>query len=375
MSHSDNNDKKAAKSGQVPVLDIDGQKSAGLDDSIKIKLKGVKNYKIAVKPAVEAKLIPDPVLLARQELSAQLHPGMNIPPHSSLRNELLKERDLERVCFNQTDLSHCNFRSCKLRGARFKGCNLSGADFRNSDLTDCIFEDSNLEGADLRSCQMNNVRMVDCNLFAANMDSSCLDNAIIDSCNMGAQSFHGSSCKGIRLYSSQVIHGFFDDANLESCELRNMEFRNCTLTNTSFKNALIDDCQFRGCESFQAGPVFSGAALNQVSVTDSEFQLMKMNKTRVTNSQFVRVDIDSGQLDGTLFDKVIFERGEMKECYSLDQAPVFNQCRLDHLSMNQLELSNARFERSAFVGAMIRDSDFSNWDMSHTGLDSETSIE
>ena len=296
-------------------------------------------------------------------------------PHASLRNEILKDRDLERICFNQTDLSHCNFRGSKLRGARFKGCNLAGADFRNSDLEDCIFEDSNLEGADLRFCQLENARMVDSNLFAANMDGSCLENAIIDSCNMGAQSFHGSSCKGIKLYSSQILHGFFDDADLESCELRNMEFRNCTLTNTSFKNGLIDDCQFRGCESFQAGPIFSGAALNLVSITDSEFQLPKMVKTRITNSQFVRVDLDSCLLDGTLFDKVIFERGEMKECYSLDQAPVFNHCRLDHISMNQLELSGARFDQSLFIGATIRDSDFSEWNMNHTGLDSETSIE
>nr|WP_228550522.1 pentapeptide repeat-containing protein [Endozoicomonas sp. OPT23] len=300
---------------------------------------------------------------------------MNVPPHASLRNELLKERDLERICFNQTDLTHCNFRNSKLRGARFKGCNLAGADFRNADLVDCIFEDSNLEGSDLRFCQLKNIRIVDCNLFAVNMDGSCLDNGIIDSCNMGAQSFHGSSCKGLRLYSSQVVHGFFDDADMESCELRNMEFRNCTLTNTSFKNALIDDCQFRGCESFQAGPIFSGAVLNLVSMSDTEFQLPKMVKTRITNSQFIRVDLDSCLMDGTLFDKVVFEKGEMKECYSLDQAPVFSHCRLDHLSMNQLELSDARFDRSAFVGAIIRDSDFSQWNMSHTGLDSETSIE
>ena len=80
MPTSDKNDKKSTKPSQVPVLDIDGQKAKGLDESITISLKGVKDYKVAIKPAVEAKLIPDPALLARKELSVQLHPGMNVTP-------------------------------------------------------------------------------------------------------------------------------------------------------------------------------------------------------------------------------------------------------------------------------------------------------
>ena len=300
---------------------------------------------------------------------------MNVPMQSSLKNGWFKERELERICFNQNNLAGCNFRGSNLRGARFKGCDLSGADFREAILKDCIFEDSNLDGADLRHCRVDDARLVDCNLFAVNFDQSCLDNAVIDSCSMGAQSFHNSSCMGLKMYNSQIIHGFLDDANFTGSEFRNMEFRNCTLTSTHFNNVLMEECQFKGCDSLHEGPVFSGGTMNRVTMSDCDFQLPKLVKTQISNSLFTRVDLESALLEGTCFNQVVFESGEFKGCYSLEESPSFNHCRLDHITIDQAEWNHARFDRSSFIGARIRDSDFNSWTMNHTGLDGETSIE
>ncbi|WP_062264690.1 pentapeptide repeat-containing protein [Endozoicomonas arenosclerae] len=379
MSDSGKDTRQKAKEGlgRFDVLAKGGLKTEGLSGKSAIQLKGLGDYKIVIEPAQEAQMVmnnPSSTDLAA-ELQALLHPGMNVPARQVLKGMELDGRDLERVCFNQTDLRGCNFRKTQLRGARFKGCDLSGADFTGADLKDTIFEDSVLEGADLRHCRLDDARLVDCNLFAVNFDQSCLDNAVIDSCNMGAQSFHNSSCMGLKMHNSQIIHGFLDDANFTGSELRNMEFRNCTLTSTHFNNALMEECHFKGCDSLQEGPVFSGGTLNKVVMTDCEFKVPKLVQTRISNSYFTRVDLDSALMEGTQFNEVIFEQGEFRECYSLEESPSFNHCRLDHITIDQAEFSHARFDRSSFIGAMIRDSDFGAWTMNHTGLDGETSIE
>ncbi|KEQ18407.1 pentapeptide repeat-containing protein [Endozoicomonas numazuensis] len=363
--------------GRFDVLATGGMKTAGLSGKSPILLKGLGDYSIAIEPAGEAQLVSS--TQASVDLAAELldllHPGMNVPSRQILRDVNLEGRDLERVCFNQTDLKGSYFRKAKLRGARFKGCDLSGADFRGADLKDTIFEDSILDGADLRQCRLDDARLVDSNLFAVNFDQSCLDNAVIESCNMGAQSFHNSSCMGLKMHNSQIIHGFLDDANFTGSELRNIEFRDCTLSSTHFNNALMEECHFRGCDSLQDGPVFSGGTLNKVVMTDCEFNVPKLVRTRISNSCFTRVDLDSALMEGTQFNEVVFEQGEFRECYSLEESPSFNHCRLDHITIDQAEFSHARFDRSSFVGALIRDSDFGAWTMNHTGLDGETSIE
>ncbi|MGI9280154.1 MAG: pentapeptide repeat-containing protein [Endozoicomonas sp.] len=363
--------------GRFDVLATEGMRTSGLSGKSTILLKGLGDYSIAIEPAREAQLVMSDraSVDVASELLDLLHPGMNVPPWQILREVSLEGRDLERVCFNQTDLKGTNFRKAQLRGARFKGCDLSGVDFRGADLKDTIFEDSILEGSDLRQCRLDDARLVDCNLFAANFDHSCLDNAVIDSCNMGAQSFHNSSCMGLKMHNSQIIHGFLDDANFTGSELRNIEFRDCTLTSTHFNNVLMEECQFRGCDSLQEGPVFSGGTLNRVVMTDCEFNVPKLVRTRISNSYFTRVDLDSALMEGTQFNEVVFEQGEFRECYSLEESPSFNHCRLDHITIDQAEFSHARFDRSSFIGAMIRDSDFGAWTMNHTGLDGETSIE
>lgn len=359
--------------GKYDILAEGSRQTRGLSGKSAIKLKGLKDYSIAVQPGVEARLVSTSRSAASLEDS--LHPGMNVEPGISLKGAVLSGKELERICFRQSTLTKVDFRDCQLRGARFKGCDLSGADFRGAILKDCLFEDSNLDGADLRGCQLDDARIVDCNLFAVNFDKSRLDNAIIDSCTMGAQSFYGSSCLGMKLYNSQIIHGFFDEADLTGSELRNMLFKNCTLSNTHFDNSLLDDCQFKGCDSSQDGPIFSGGSLNNILMMDCEFQVPKLVHTQISNSVLSRVDLESALLEGTCFNQVVFESGELKECYSLEESPTFNRCRMDHVTIDQAEWSNARFDKSSFVGALIRDSDFNSWVMNHTGLDGETSVE
>ena len=362
--------------GRTPVLDVDGFKTEGLTQKGGIKLKGVGSYQVEQKQDIEAALTHEKERAkAIQALLKSLHPGYTVPKEADFNNLVLSGRDLERSRFTENILKNTKLRECKLRGAVFKNCDLTGADLRKSDLTDTIFDGCNLNGADLRHCDLSNARIVDTDLFAVNLDHSTLDKAVIDSCSMGAQSFYKSSCKSIKLFNSQIIHGFFDSTDMADAEIRNVLFRDCTLTNTHFERAALEQCCFRACESIQEGPVFSDCSMNSVVMMDCELEESKLDGSHISQSRIERVKMDSALLDGATFEDVVFDQGILKDCYSLEKAPTFTQCRLEHLVIDHSELCNAHFNRSSFIGATIIASDFEEWEMNHTGLDGSTTVE
>ncbi len=362
--------------GRTPVLNVDGFKTEGLSQKGEIKVKEVGNYQVERKQQVNSALAEEKERTkAIKALLASLHPGYSVPEETSFRGLILSGKDLTRIRFTDNWLNNTKLRDCQLRGAIFKDCDLSGADLRRSDLTDVIFDHCNLNGVDLRQCNLTNARIVDSNLFAANLDNSKLDHAIIDHCSMGAQSFYNSSCKSIKLFNSQIMHGFFDSTNLADAEIRNMMFRDCTLTNTHFDRATLDECYFRNCDSAQEGPVFSNCTMSNILMMDCELEETQMVDTQISHSRIERVNMSSALLEGTHFDDVVFESGAMKECYSLEKAPTFNDCRLEHLLIEHSELCNAHFNKSLFVGATIIASDFEDWEMNHTGMDGSTTVE
>ncbi|OED44218.1 hypothetical protein ACH42_08185 [Endozoicomonas sp. (ex Bugula neritina AB1)] len=367
---------KSPSIGRHDILDADGIKTSGLTGASRISLKELGKHKVATQPNLKPQLEQEKERAAQiRNLLDSIHPGSTAPEGVSFSGINFSGKDLERVRFSENTLKGCIFRHGILRDSHWKDCDLSGVDFREADLRDCIFDGCNLNGADLRHANLKNSRIIDCNLFAANFDNAMLDKAVIDHCEMGAQSFHNASCKELSFYSSHIIHGFFDNADMTGAELRNIMFRNCTLTNTRFQNSVIEDCVFRGCDSFQEGPIFSGSKMHKVVMMDCEFTASRMVETQLSHCHWERVDMNSALFDGTLFNEVNFQESVLKSCYTLDIAPIFNRCKLDHSIIEQTDLAAAKFNQSSFVSSIIRDSDFSGWELLHTGLDADTVIE
>ena len=369
-------EEKASTIGRYDVLDTDGVKTSGLTDTAPIKLKGLDKYKVAVQPVLEPKLKQEKERASRiRYLLDSIHPGSTAPEGISFSGINFAGKDLERVRFTENSLKNCSLREGQLRDSHWKNCDLSGIDFRNADLRNCILDGCNLNGADLRYSNMKNARIIDCNLFAANFDNTVLDGAVMDHCEMGAQSFHNTSCKKLSFYSSHIIHGFFDNVDMTGAELRDIIFRGCTLTNACFQDAVLEGCVFKACDSYQDGPIFSGATFHKVEMIDCELTATQMEDTQFFHCHWERVGMESALFEGTIFTEVNFQKSVLKSCYSLDNSPTFNRCRLDHTIIEQTDFAAAKFSRSLFVGAIIRDSDFSDWELLHTELDVETVVD
>ena len=58
-SGKDEHQKESSELGRFDVLDGEGRKTMGLSGKSSIKVKGLKNYKVSVQPAMEPQLIPD----------------------------------------------------------------------------------------------------------------------------------------------------------------------------------------------------------------------------------------------------------------------------------------------------------------------------
>ncbi len=367
---------KSSAMGHYDVLGTDSIKTSGLTGASRITLKDIEKYAVEAKPNPRTQLEQEKKRAAENlQLLDSIHPGATIPPGTCFAGIHFGKKDLERVRFSDSNFKNCNLRNGQLRDCHWRNSDLSGVDFRKADLRGCILDGCNLNGADLRHANLKGARIIDCNLFAANFDNTMLDKAVIDHCKMGAQSFHNASCKKLSFFSSDIIHGFFDNADFTSAELRNIIFRGCTLTHTRFQNAHLNDCVFRGCDSFQEGPVFTGSKLHKVIMEDCEFVATRMVNTEITHCHWERVEMDSTLFDGAHFKSVCIQQSVLKNCYTLDKAPVFNQCRLDKAVIEHTDLSDAVFNRSSFVGAIIRDSDFSDWQLQHTDLDTNTIID
>ncbi|WP_330924574.1 pentapeptide repeat-containing protein [Candidatus Sororendozoicomonas aggregata] len=362
--------------GRTAVLNIEGLKTQGLSDKNPLSAKDMDQYNVDTKDDVEVALYEEKQRTRRiKALLDSLHPACQMGEDDNFRGMVLCGRDLTHSRFIGSVLKNTKLRECQLRGVVFKNCDLSGADFRKADMSEVIFDHCNLNGADFRHCALSNARIIDSNLFAINLDYSILDQSVIDSCEMGAQSFFKASCKGITLSNSQIIHGFFDSANMAGAKISHMLFRDCTLTNTHFEGAVFDNCCFRACDSIQEGPVFSQCTMNHIAMEDCEFEDIKMVDTHINHSRIERVTMDTALLEGAVFNNVVFDSGTMRDCYSLEEAPSFTHCKLEHIVIDHSELINAHFNKSAFIGARIIASDFEAWEMKHTGIDGNTTVD
>lgn len=369
--------KASATSGNHNILDTDGLKTSGLtaNNSILVK-KEVREYQVQQTSGPTSQLEQVKEKAAQQRaLLDSLHPGWTAPDQSDFTGLSLNHRDLERMRFKNSLMKRCKFRSGKLRGVHWKNCDLRGADFRHTDLRDCILDGCNLNGADLRHANLTNARVIDTDLSAANFDHAMLDMAVIESCDMTAQTFHNSSCREIHLYNSHIIHGFFDNADFSHAQIQDMEFRHCTLTKTSFNNALINNTSFKGCESFIEGPSFSNAKINEVTMSDCELQSVSLANTEISRCLWERVSLTNAQLDNTVFNQVSFKEGVFTDCFSVEKAPTFSHCHLNHWLIEHTDLTDAHFSRSHFAGAIIRDSDIGQWQLHNTRIDPDTMIE
>ncbi|USE37014.1 pentapeptide repeat-containing protein [Endozoicomonas sp. SCSIO W0465] len=367
----------SAASGNHNILDTDGLKTSGLTANKNILLpKGVGKYQVQSKSGLASRFEQEKEKATqKQELLKSLHPGWTAPEQSDFTGLSLSNRDLERIRFKNSLMKCCKFLSSKLRGVRWKNCDLRGADFRHADLRDCILDGCNLNGADLRHANLTNARVIDSDLSAANFDHAVLDMAVVENCDMSAQTFHNSSCREIHLYNSQIIHGFFDNADFSQSEIQDMEFRHCTLTKTSFNHAEINNTSFKGCESFDEGPSFANAKMNEVTMVDCELQSVSLDNTEISRCLWERVSLTNAQLDNTVFNKVSFNEGAFTDCFSVEKAPTFNYCHLNHWVIEHTDLTDAHFSKSRFAGTIIKDSDVEQWQLHNTRIDPDTMIE
>lgn len=267
---------KESLSGRCNILPLEGYKTVGLSNQPSISIKGLQEYSIAIHPGIDFYLYKSN---CSEEVTSGTRPksqDKTTDNSVSLKNCFIRKVRRKRERFVDRELRQHDFSGSSLEAATFTGCNLSGADFRHASLKDCVFNNCILKGADFRYANLQNARIVDCQLFAVNFDHCLLNQAVLESCSMKALSCYKTMAMGVRLNNSQMTNAFLDEADFSGAQLSHLILRSCSLGNTCFNNALINDCQFRFCESVLEGPDFSGSVFSTVTMENCAFHTLRL---------------------------------------------------------------------------------------------------
>ena len=123
-----------------------------------------KNFKLAVKMAVEQK-----INLSNSNLS-----------NSNLSGSDLSGSNLSGSDLRSSDLSNSNFRGSNFRGSDLSGSDLRSSDLSGSDLRSSDLSNSNLRNSDLRDSDLRNSNLGNSNLSGSNLSDSDLSGSKTD---------------------------------------------------------------------------------------------------------------------------------------------------------------------------------------------------
>lgn len=182
--------------------------------------------------------------------------------------------------FTNTTLQNVSLKNANLTGAVFANAMLDSVDFTNAILEDVVFDHATLlncvfegtkfmsgsfEKTQITECIFRNASINNVNWLTTNMTKL----EILNSC------FKESNLQGVKVKQglesgNRFIHCNLKKANMNKCEIVNVEFRSCCLD-----------------ESF-----FTKATLINVGVEDTTCVKCKMNNTIIEGCTFQKVDFE-----------------------------------------------------------------------------------
>jgi uncharacterized protein YjbI with pentapeptide repeats len=170
----------------------------------------------------------------------------------------LKEANLKRSCFDNSDfskadLSFANLREAELRLAKFKGACLNEADFIGADLKECDFSkasliNSNFTGANLSKANLSEI--------VASIALYAIDNGIEMGYCFSSAHFIRANLYQAKLTKADLWGTNFTGANLTKCDLNEADMTDadlseCNISGASFEKAQTDNYGYP-CKLYRA---------------------------------------------------------------------------------------------------------------------------
>ena len=224
---------------------------------------------------------------------------------------LSPHRTFTNLAFECVDLSHLNLFSCSFDNCSFTDCNLVDVDWSGTAFSDCTFANCDMSSSVMYEAAVKDCTFTKCELTGMRTYICNFDNARFSSC---------------KLDSMRVFETEFASSVIEHCTFGGAEWRNCVIACSTVRSLRAIDEPSRLSLVGITHTVLDGVEMHGAELNDCSFTSVKMVKCNFWKSTF--------------------------------QGPLFRDCTISHVGMNETIISVGLFFKSALFGCRLRLMDF-----------------
>jgi uncharacterized protein YjbI with pentapeptide repeats len=154
---------------------------------------------------------------------------------------------------NASNIQNCLFVGSNLQGISLKSNNISNCDFSNSNLGNSQIQNSNLSDNSFENSKLTNSELLksyftNCNFNEADFSETTFNSSYLTKCKLQNATFKESKFLDSG-FQDLVFNGTIENSSFENCSFSGVTFENATLINTFFKNnRKLKTVQFIDCQ-------------------------------------------------------------------------------------------------------------------------------
>ena len=224
---------------------------------------------------------------------------------------LSPHRTFTNLAFDRVDLSHLNLFSCSFDNCSFTDCNLVDVDWSGTAFSDCTFANCDMSSSVMYETVLKDCKFAKCNLTGMRTYSSNFDHVHISSCTLDY----------MRVFETEFVSSV-----VEHCTIDGAEWRNCVIACSTVRSLRAIDEPPRLSLVGVTHTVLDGVELHGAELNDCFFTSVKMVKCNFWKSSF--------------------------------HGPLFRDCTISHVGMNETIISDGLFFKSPLFGCRLRLTDF-----------------
>lgn len=195
--------------------------------------------------------------------------------------------ELDRVNFDEYDLSKVSLRNARVTRCSFKYADLILANLQYSDLQNNDFSNAKLIAANLGNCDLSGSVLFLANMLTANTRNARLENIDFRGHDISGLMLRDVSLAGSNLEGQQLARVDLSNSNLQGVNLQGAD-----LTNTLFAGANLTNADLRGA-------TLSGAIFKSANLSGVDLNGMDLNKADFTAANLSHCDLRNANLSKT----------------------------------------------------------------------------
>lgn len=154
---------------------------------------------------------------------------------------------------NASNIQNCLFVGSNLEGISLTSNNISNCNFSNSNLGNSQIQNSNLADNSFESCKLNNSKLLksyftNCNFKETDFSETAFQSSYFTNCKLQNATFKESKFLDAG-FQDLIFNGTIENCSFENCSFSGVKFENAILINTFFKNnRKLKKVQFIDCQ-------------------------------------------------------------------------------------------------------------------------------